>query len=40
MMITTCIDWDSVLGKAYVISYNKRNNYTKYVNNMHKCKIC
>ena len=34
----TCINCGSVLDNVYVTSYNQRDNYTKYVNNMYKRK--
>ena len=34
----TCTDCGSVLDNVYVTSYNQRDNCTKYVNNMYKCK--
>ena len=34
----TCIHCGNVLDNVYVTSYNQRNNYTRYVNNMSKRK--
>ena len=34
----TCIDCGYVLDNIYVTSYNQRDNYTRYVNNMYKRK--
>ena len=34
----TCINYGSVLDNVYVTSYNQRDYYTRYVNNMYKRK--
>ena len=34
----TCINCGSVLGNVYVTSYNQRDNYTRYINNVYKRK--
>ena len=34
--LKTCIDCGSVLGNLYLTSYNQRDNYTRYLNNMYK----